>query len=148
MSGKAPAHASVPGVVFHGQMDNRRVVSELLPTMDIFCLPTRADMSAWVVIEASAAGLPSVASDVGGIRELIRDGESGRLLAPDDDAGFIAALKELIGDPEMRRRYGRRAQTAVAETADAFRNYNSLIDRLKALASGPSAAEIPGRIAV
>lgn len=145
VSGDAPADSRQPGVVFHGRVANDRLARDVLPFMDMLCLPTLSDMSAWVVIEASAAGLPSVASDVGGIRELIRDGETGRIVRADDDAGFIAALSALIGNPALRQAWGSRARAEVMRFADARANYGSLIDTLKKIAADQRGSRWSGR---
>jgi glycosyltransferase involved in cell wall biosynthesis len=130
VSGDPDAQADRPGVVVHGRVPNDRLVGELLPAMDALCLPTRSDMSPLVVIEAAAAGLPVVASRVGAIPELVRDGETGSLVDADDDAGFIAALGRLADDPALRRAMGTRAWDFAREKFDAQINYNTLVDSM------------------
>jgi glycosyltransferase involved in cell wall biosynthesis len=61
------------------------------------------------VIEAMRAGLPIVASDLPGLREMMRSGEHG-LLVPNDSAALASALEQLIESPELRRRYGHAAR--------------------------------------
>jgi glycosyltransferase involved in cell wall biosynthesis len=68
-----------------------------------------------VVLEAMASGLPVVATDVGGIRDLVRNGETGRLVARDDEADLAAAVVSLVADRSVRERYGKRARKFVEE---------------------------------
>ena len=56
-----------------------------------------------------------VATDVGGVREAVGDGVTGRLVAPGDEAALAAALAELLGDGELRRQMGASAERAYTE---------------------------------
>lgn len=133
VSGDRDAQGERPGVIFHGRVPNDRLVGELLPSMDALCHPTKSDMSPLVVIEAAAAGLPAVASRIGAISEIIREGETGFLVDPEDEAGFIAALGRLAEEPGLRRAMGERAWEYARQKFDASANYNALIDYLIAL---------------
>jgi glycosyltransferase involved in cell wall biosynthesis len=83
---------------------------------DVFALPTRADAVPWAVVEAMAAGLPVVASDVGAISELL--GDAGLLVASGDVDGLEAALRRLT-DPELRRALGARGSERARERYDS-----------------------------
>jgi glycosyltransferase involved in cell wall biosynthesis len=72
----------------------------------IFALPSRCEGTPSVILEAMAAGLPIVASDVGGIPVLVRDGENGFLVPV---AALEARLRELLADGNLRRRMGARS---------------------------------------
>jgi glycosyltransferase involved in cell wall biosynthesis len=107
---------------------------------DVFALPTRADAVPWAVLEAMAAGLPVVASEVGAIAELL--GGSGEL-APPDDADALAAALRRLADPERRRRLGEAARERARE------RYDSAIQtpRLVELLAGQAAVSEPvGRL--
>ena len=121
-------------VVHHGRVDHAELIGKLMPSMDIFCLPTRSDMSPHVLVEAAAAGLPTVASDLGGIPDLVLDGRSGFLVPHHDDAAFVARLRQLIAAPELRRAMGAAAREHALMSFDATRNYNAVIDDLVELA--------------
>jgi glycosyltransferase involved in cell wall biosynthesis len=122
-------------VVHHGATSRDKVLTEILPSMDVFVLPTWNDMSPHVVGEAAAAGLPVVASAIGGITEMVVDGSSGLLLDPHDDHGFVQAIDRLLADPELRRRMGgaarRHVERSIGEAAD-----DAVLDRLVALGGG------------
>jgi len=69
-----------------------------------------------VALEASAAGKPVSASDIGGLRDIVVDGETGLLVAPDDRPALVAAMRRLINDEVLRERLG----AAAAERAATF----------------------------
>lgn len=124
-----------PGITWHGRVDHGRLLRELLPSMDILCLPTRLDMSPHVLIEAAAAGIPAVASDLGGVPDIVLHRRTGLLVGEGDDAGFVAALGELIGSPALREEMGRAARAHAEATFDAARNFDALCDRLVEIAA-------------
>jgi glycosyltransferase involved in cell wall biosynthesis len=77
---------------------------------DIFAMPSFDDTFGMVLLEAAAAGLPLVASPFAGASlELVEEGRSGFLIEPDDTFAWAHALRELVRDPGMRRRFGMRA---------------------------------------
>jgi glycosyltransferase involved in cell wall biosynthesis len=60
-----------------------------------------------------ASGLPVVASDVGGVGEIVRDGETGILVRPGSVSSVVSALFQLLGDDALSRRMGEAARTRV-----------------------------------
>ncbi len=72
-----------------------------------------------VILEAMAAGLPVIGSKVGGIPEIVCDGETGLLVPPDDPSALSEALKALRSDPRQRQQMGERAQARVRQYHDA-----------------------------
>lgn len=135
VSGDPAAQALADRATVHGRVPNARLVSELLPSMDVLCLPTRSDMSPQVLAEAAAAGLPAVASRIGGIPDMIIEGETGFTVPAGDDAGFVAALTRLAEDRALTARIGTTARAHALEAFDATRNFNQLIDRMARLAA-------------
>ena len=73
---------------------------------DIFLLPSIHEPFGIVILEAWAAGLPVVASRVGGIPSFVNHGEDGLLFDPNDEAGFIEAFKTILESPEKARDLG------------------------------------------
>jgi glycosyltransferase involved in cell wall biosynthesis len=96
---------------------------------DVFVHAPRYEGSSLVTLEAMAHGLPVVATRAGGIPDKVRDGETGRLVAPADAEGLSLALAELAGDPLRRQQMGRRGQER-ARTAFAW---ETIIERVLAL---------------
>ena len=90
-------------VHFHGFAGDLR---KQLLGLDVFVLPTRADNLPVAILEAMAVALPVVATRVGGIPELVVDGETGLLVEPDDPDGLRAALRSLLSDPALCSRLG------------------------------------------
>lgn len=68
-----------------------------------------------VALEAAAAGKPIIASDIGGLRDIVVDGETGFLVPPEDRPALVEALRKLIGDAELRGRLGTAAQLRATE---------------------------------
>jgi len=73
---------------------------------DIFALPTLLEAFGVVLLEAQAAGIPVVSTNLGGIPEAVRNAESAILVPPRDYPALADALERLIRDPELRRRMG------------------------------------------
>ena len=93
----------------------REDVREVLEAMDIFVLPSRWEGMPNALLEAMAAAKPVVASNVDGIRELIRDRETGRLIRPGDIDSLTTALVEMWADHNRAAAIGRAAQTFMRE---------------------------------
>lgn len=97
----------------------RSDVPDLLRAADLFCLSSHLEGMGTSILDAMAAGLPVVATRVGGIPEVVADGETG-LLVPAREPGALAeALAALAGDPARRDAMGKQARQRVREfTAD------------------------------
>jgi glycosyltransferase involved in cell wall biosynthesis len=93
----------------------RRDVTALNHAIDVFMLPSREEALPLAVLEAMAAQRPVVASAVGGVPEVVVDGQTGYLFEPDDRAGFVRALSTLLDRPDLRRDFGRRGQQRVRD---------------------------------
>ncbi len=82
---------------------NRSDVIKLLKDCEVFVLPSRSEPFGIVVVEAMACKKPVVASAVGGIPEIIRDGIDGLLVEPDNPTGLAQALTSLLENSEFRQ---------------------------------------------
>ena len=93
------------------------------------------------LVEAMAAGRPIVATDVGGVRDAVRDPDNGLLVPPRDPAAFAEALRTLLRDPRVRQTMGAAGATRAREEFHAshvVRSLQQLYDRLLADASPSS----------
>ena len=90
-------------------------VPDLLNAMDIFVLPSYSEGVSLALLEAMAAGLPVVATAVGGLPEVVTDGETGLLIPPRDAGALAGALARLLTDPALARRLGANARAHVRE---------------------------------
>lgn len=94
-------------------LGHREDVPALLAGADIFVLPSRSEAFPNGAIEAMAAGLPVVASAVGGLLDLVETGRTGILVPPSDPEPLAVAIKSLCDDPQRAREMGREAQREV-----------------------------------
>ena len=117
----------------------RSELSTLLDGSTCFVLPSRSEGLARVALEAMARGRPVVASDVGGIRELVEDGVNGRVVDCEDARGLADALVDVLSDPERARAMGVESRRRALER-DPLREYESGIVRLATWISAPNSA--------
>jgi glycosyltransferase involved in cell wall biosynthesis len=89
-----------------------------LEAAEVFVLPSQWEARALVVQEAMAAGLPVVASDTGGLHDLV-DG-AGVLVPVGDTPGFAAAVEQVLGDPELRGRLSQQGRDRAAGWDDGL----------------------------
>ena len=90
-------------------------VGELLAVSDVCVLSSTAEGFSNAILEYMAAGRPVVATDVGGAREAIVEGETGHLVPAGDDARMAARIADLLRDPERARAMGERGRQRVAQ---------------------------------
>jgi glycosyltransferase involved in cell wall biosynthesis len=105
---------ALPGAVPLGRVDAEERLALAYAAADVFALPTLAENLPNTALEALACGTPTVASDVGGIGDAIRDGETGLLVSPGDPAALASGLDRVLADAELAARLGATGR-AVAE---------------------------------
>ena len=119
-------------VQFAGRLDD---VRPLLNAADVFCHPSLTDGVPNSVVEAMAMGLPVVASEVGGVPEIVRHGETGLLVEPHDVRALERSIVRLFDDPVLRRGLGERAAASVRDL-----DFETQVDRWIAACQGPGRA--------
>jgi len=112
----ADLRAARSGVIWIPEMLPKRAVIQLLSHATVFACPSLYEPLGIVNLEAMACGTAVVASAVGGIPEVVSDGETGLLVPPDDPGALAGALNALIADPARATALGRAGrERAVAE---------------------------------
>jgi glycosyltransferase involved in cell wall biosynthesis len=153
VGGTDPNPSSVPeaelrqwseeGVVeWWGKRDN---MPDVWRQADVACLPSYAEGLPKTLLEAAATGLPLVATDIPGCREIAREGITGMLVPKGDAVGLAHALQRLIASPELRSKFGANAraiaereftvQSVIKQTLDVYQS------RLSAIAPAVTALE-------
>jgi glycosyltransferase involved in cell wall biosynthesis len=111
----------------------RSDVADILRAADIFTLPSQYEGNPMSVMEAMAAGLPVVASRVGGIPELVEDEQMGMLIPVDSEPCLVQAFQALISNAPLRQQMGQAALQRARERFDirnTVRQYESLYETL------------------
>ncbi|UCH85766.1 MAG: N-acetyl-alpha-D-glucosaminyl L-malate synthase BshA [Candidatus Latescibacterota bacterium] len=96
-----------PHVEFLG---DREFISDILPAGDLFVLPSEHESFGLAALEAMSCAMPVVASNIGGLHEVIEDGETGFLFDPHDAEAMSAIIIELFADEARRKGIGLRAR--------------------------------------
>jgi len=101
----------------------QRNVAPYYAMATIFALPSHSEGSPNVVLEAMSAGLPIVATTVGGVPEILEHEKTALLVTPRNPELMATALVQVLGSEELRRRLGSSAETEVqaAYTLDAYK---------------------------
>ncbi|OHA96988.1 MAG: hypothetical protein A3J09_02915 [Candidatus Zambryskibacteria bacterium RIFCSPLOWO2_02_FULL_51_21] len=100
-------------VIFKGYLDNAK---QYLNAFDIFCLPSRSEALPYTLLEAGIASRPVIASNVGGIPEIIENGISGALVPPEDSETLFSTLVLFAEDKILRERLGSALRQTVEES--------------------------------
>lgn len=148
--GDGPRRAQLEGLARASQLENRVVflghredVGTLLSQSDVFVLPSRSEAFPNGAIEAMAAGLPVVASRVGGLLDLIDHGRTGLLVEPGDPQALAAALRQLFTDRARAAQLGDRARAEVRQRYSFDRMVESFEDLYLASLPARSLARSP-----
>ena len=126
----------VDGIRVHlGLTANSSALCDLYARADIFVFPTRGDCLPLAVMEAMAAGLPVIATDVGALREEVETGVNGLMVPPGDAKAVADAVRALIADPIRLAAMGRASRELAEQRFDARRNYSAIISLVKGVAN-------------
>lgn len=91
-------------------LGERKDAREVMAAADVFVLPSLWEGLPYVLVEAAALGKPIVATDIDGVREVVRSGETGVLVPPRDPGQLAAALILLLRDRDLAGKLGERAR--------------------------------------
>ena len=91
----------------------RRDIINFYDQADLFILPSHREGMPVALLEAMYCGVPAVASDIRGVRDVMKSGVTGLMCSPDDSRAFAAAIKKLKNDAALRKEYGRNSRRAV-----------------------------------
>lgn len=132
---------AAPNVHVHsGLRPNSPQLLEQFAAADLFVLPTFADCLAVVLMEATAAGLPVITTDVGALREAVIPDQSGLIVPAGDGHGLSTAIEHLVESPSLRGRMGRAARDLARRKFDAQANNRALLDLIRSVADGAFAS--------
>lgn len=123
------AVATEPGVRVHRATPNSPLLRDLYRSADLFVLPTRAECFGVATVEALASGLPVIASDIGGARDIVDHGATGWLIEPAASA-LAAALETALANRVRLREMGLRGRAVAVERFDGRRNDRRIVDLL------------------
>lgn len=121
-------------------------VAQALKESDLFVLPSFAEGVPVVLMEAMAAGVPVLTTQIAGIPELVTQGQSGWLVPPGDEAALAQAMTEALDHPELRQSLGEAGRARVAEAYNIHHEaawLSELFTHYTATPAGPPLAKRP-----
>ncbi|MGC1305598.1 MAG: glycosyltransferase family 4 protein [Phormidesmis sp.] len=123
-------------------------VRQYLQAADVFVMSSFAEGVPVVLMEAMIAGLPVVATQVGGVSELVEEGVNGFVVPPSDGVALSDRIQCLLADANLRQQFGQQGQQKVAKSFNIHHEARKLY-RLMAIASGDrSLSDAPTELAV
>ncbi|NJN55405.1 MAG: glycosyltransferase family 4 protein [Anaerolineae bacterium] len=120
--------------VYNDLKPNSPELIGLYQTADVFVLPSRAEAFGIAAVEASAVGLPIVATDVGGLTDIVVSGKTGFLVKPGDATELSERLHQLATNPGLRQRLGEASRQRAEQRFDARRNAARMLEILQQIA--------------
>lgn len=152
LAGEGPMRKAIATRIRSLGLESRVTLDGLVPdgpawlrTLDAFVLPSREEGFPNALLEAMATGLPTVATDVGGVPEVLTDRVTGRLVPPQDPAALAAALNDLLADPGGAACLGAAARERVLarftldQTVAALEAlYTSVLEKAEPLRGAPA----------
>lgn len=125
-------------VFFIGRCED---VGRLLAASAVGVLTSKAEGFSNAILEYMAAGLPVVATDVGGVREAIVEGETGFVVPAGDDQKMAERIIEVLGDSERARNMGQQGKAIVAEKFASEHHLRNTLELYEELLSAPQSTE-------
>lgn len=115
-------------IVYNEMTPNSSELIRLYQNCDIFVLPTLADAFGIAAVEAMAAGLPVIATNVGGLTDIVAHGETGYLIAPGSERDLVEHIYNLAGDVKLRDKLGKAARSRAELYFDMNKNFNRVVE--------------------
>ena len=127
--------ATQPGVtVYHNIQPNSAQLIDLYQRSDLFILPSLGECFGIATIEAMGAGLPVIATSVGGTADIIEPERNGYIISARDVHALGTAISRILGDAELRTRMGAQSRIMAEERFDLHRNAKRTFDFLHQIA--------------
>ena len=111
-----------------GWLKTTKELHDFYHSLDIFVMPSRRESFGVSAVEASASGLPVIASRIGGIPEIVINGDTGLLVDPDDVEGFGKAIISLVKNEDLRMEMGLMGRMRAESKFDWKVSLSSMID--------------------
>jgi glycosyltransferase involved in cell wall biosynthesis len=133
--GGDPLHFGGVRILFAGFVKDAAHMPAYYRAADVYFHPSRADTAPFSVLEAMAAGVPVVATSVGGIPEQVADGRNGYLAAPGDSEAMAARLGQLLAGPRKAEAMGKQGRARAVKRFDFKRQTAEFIDWMTELSA-------------
>ena len=137
---QAKADGLASRLIFTGRVP-RPTVLEYMQAADVMAFASHGEGLPNVVMEALAAGLPVVATKVGGTAEIVADGLTGLIVPPQDETALTDAVARQLDDPHQARQMAEQGRKLITQHFDVDRNAAVLMDVLRHIAAGGSAEQ-------
>jgi glycosyltransferase involved in cell wall biosynthesis len=124
-------------IVFTGWAND---LPALYAALDVAVLTSLNEGTPVALIEAAAAGVPAVATDVGGVRDVVEDGMTGRVVTGDNPVVLAEAVERLLADDAERARLGANARARALERFSTDEMTSALADLYRGVVDGRAAA--------
>jgi glycosyltransferase involved in cell wall biosynthesis len=111
----------------------RQDIPQLLNIAEVLVLPSLREGLPQVILEAYACGVPVIANDVGGVKDVLRDGENGHLLEPEQPDRISAAINHLLDDEALRAAMGKANRAIAVAEYDLQKIAKDTLREMKAL---------------